>query len=467
MTSDDKAASSVTKMSKPPSQPYQFEMCYRHEDEHRCGVMTFYSSRLVTLPHILLWLALPVIIDAPVLAATPIFTYTDEAGVQTLTDDFRSIPEQYRSQLTQPSLDRPTAPEVPAPAVAPEIQSRSADVRTITASGEYRMGDHDSRADAVRLATEAAKLDALEQVATYIERITEVKDLNVTRDDIRSFTAGVVKEIDQKVSTRLEQDHVVIRVDITGEVEPRNVVHAIAALRENDQARQELLALRAETDRLQAQVDDTNRALAAASTPSEVQQYTDQRQDMLDQMQANALLSQAWTSWTYPTLGFYSYPWFGVSGINGLLLQAQRLSPYHRHLPLAQRMITANNSTSPAQPLVSALPHPSLLVPPLPHVHQYQAPPLLNSHGQQAKVGDVVVIPTPRSIPPTAQYTPQAPPYQVHPNHFWRPSPPNIQSFPSVPQHRPSVSMAPRSSDGHTGHSGGGHSHSGGGHRGR
>lgn len=185
-----------------------------------------------------------------------------------------------------------------------------------------------------------------------------MKDLNVTRDDIRSFTAGVVKEIDQKVSTRLEQDHVVIRVDITGEVEPRNVVHAIAALRENDQARQELLALRAETDRLQAQVDDTNRALAAASTPSEVQQYTDQRQDMLDQMQANALLSQAWTSWTYPTLGFYSYPWFGVSGINGLLLQAQRLSPYHRHLPLAQRMITANNSTSPAQPPVSAPPHP-------------------------------------------------------------------------------------------------------------
>ena len=95
-----------------------------------------------------------------------------------------------------------------------------------------------------------------------------------------------------------------IRVDITGEVEPQDVIQAIAALRENDQARQELLALRAETDRLQAQVDDTNRALAAASTPYDVQQYTDQRQDMLDQLQANALLSQAWTSWTYPTLGF-------------------------------------------------------------------------------------------------------------------------------------------------------------------
>ncbi len=429
--------------------------------------MTFYSSKLVTLPHIWLWLAIPAIIDTPVLAATPIYTYSDEAGVQTLTNDFSSIPEQYRSQLTQPSLDRPATPETPTPAVAEEVRTRSTDVRTITASGEYRMADHDNRADAVRLATEAAKQNALEQVATYIERITEVKDLNVTRDDIRSFTAGVVKVIDQRVTTRLEQDHVVIRVDITGEVEPQDVVHAIAALRENDQARQELLALRAETDRLQAQVDDTNRALAAAATPADVQQYTDQRQDMLDQMQANALLSQAWTSWTYPTLGFYSYPWFGVSGVNGLLLQAHRLSPYHRHLPLAERTITANNSPSPAQPPVSMPPHPSLLVPPLPHAHQYQAPPLLNSQGQQAKVGDVVVIPTPRSIPSTPQYTPQAPPYQVHPNHFWRPSPPNIQSLPSAPQHRPSVSMAPRSSGGYAGHGGGGHSHSGGGHHGR
>ena len=309
------------------------------------------------------------------------------------------------------------------------------------------MGDHDSRADAVRLATEAAKQDALEQVAIYVERITEVKDLNVTRDDIRSFTAGVVKVMDQTVTTRLEQDHVVIRVDITGEVEPQDVIHAIAALRENYQARQELLALRAETDRLQSQVDDTNRALAAAS-PSDVQYYTDQRQDMLDQMQANALLSQAWTSWTYPTLGFYSYPWFGVSGINGLLLQAQRLSPQHRHLPLAQRTIISNNSTPPVQTPGSTPTRPSLLVPPSPHLYRHQAPPLLNSQGQPAKVGDVVVIPTPRSIPPTQQYTPQPPPYQLHPNHFWRPSPPNIQHMPSASHPGPSVSMAPRASGG-------------------
>ena len=428
------------------------------------------SRRLLTSAAILsFWFSGSAVLTSPTLAATTIYSYTTDEGVPTFTNELESVPEKYRDQLTQQDLDQQVARNTPPPAPAADSQMRSADTRTVNASGEYRMGDYDSRADANRLALEAAKKDALEQVATYIERITEVRDFTVTRDEIRSFTAGIVKVIDQTVTTRLEQDQLIIRVDLTAEIDPHDVMQAIAALRENDQARQELLALRAETDRLQEQVDATNRALAAASTPSDVQLYQDQRQDMLDQLQANALLSQAWTSWTYPTLGFYSSPWFGAAGINGLLLQAQRLSPHHRHLPLAQRAITAyNNHTPPAQSPASAPPRPSLLVPPPPQMHQHQAPLLLNSQGQQAKVGDVVVIPTPRSIPPVArQSVPQPPPYQVHPNHFWRPSPPNIQNLPSIPQHSPSVSMTPRSSGSHGGHSGGGHSHSGGGHHGR
>ena len=424
------------------------------------------SGRVLTSAAILsFWFSGSAVLTSSTLAATTIYSYTTDEGVPTFTNELESVPEKYRDQLTQQDFDQQVARNTPPPAVAADPPTRSADARTVNASGEYRMGDHDSRADAIRLALEAAKKDALEQVATYIERITDVRDLNVTRDDIRSFTAGVVKVLDQSVSTRLEQDQVVVRVDLTAEIDPHDVAKAIAALRENDQARQELLALQAETDRLQAQVDDTNRALAAVSIPSDVQQYTDQRQDMLDQMQANALLSQAWTSWTYPTLGFYSYPWLGVSGINGLLLQAQRLSPHHRHLPLAQRMMTANTSAPPAQAPVSTTPHPSLLVPPLPHLHPYQAPPLLNSQGQHAKVGDVVVIPTPRYVPATPQYRPQPPPYQLHPNHFWRPSSPNIQHMPSASHPGPSVSMAPRPSGGSM--SSGGHSHGGGGHRGR
>ena len=67
-----------------------------------------------------------------------------------------------------------------------------AEIRIVNAQGEHRMGDRDTREDAIRLATEAAKRNALEQVATYLESVTVVHDMDVTKDEIRTYTAGLV-----------------------------------------------------------------------------------------------------------------------------------------------------------------------------------------------------------------------------------------------------------------------------------
>src|SRR5256885_6715401 len=119
-----------------------------------------------------------VVIVPPSLAATAIYTYKDDSGTPTFTTELDSIPEKYRSRVVP--LDFDTAPPVEAEVPNPPPVA----ARVVTASGEYRMGDHDTRADAVRLAIEAAKRAALEQVATYLESVTEVKNLDVTRDDI-------------------------------------------------------------------------------------------------------------------------------------------------------------------------------------------------------------------------------------------------------------------------------------------
>ncbi len=380
---------------------------------------------------------------APSAGFASIYTYTDDAGVQTFTNQLESVPEQYRNRLTSQEFDGPPAVSFVPPRAVAEPPTRSADSRIVTASGEYRLGDHDTRTDGARLAVEAAKRDALEQVATYLERVTEVRDLNLTRDDIRSYTAGIVKVLEETVTTRVENESIVIRAELTAEIDPHEVAQAIAALRENDSAMRELTALRAETDRLQEQLDATNRALAAAPSADEVQQLSRQRDDMLNDLQTNALVSQAWTSWAYPTLGFYSYPWIAGPGINGLLLQAQRLSPRHRHLAQAQQTIAAQHGAlAPATTHASsqAALRRSLLVP-SPSMQSRHAPPLLNQQGLPAKVGDIVTIPAPRSIPPAMQQSaPQPQPYQLHPSHFWRPSPPNIHSAPSIPTPRNSVS---------------------------
>src|SRR4029077_19214007 len=78
-------------------------------------------------------------------AASQIYTYKDDSGTPNFTTELDSIPEKYRSRVVPLDSDTPSSVGFGVPSALP------ATVRVVTASGEYRMGDHDTRADAVRL----------------------------------------------------------------------------------------------------------------------------------------------------------------------------------------------------------------------------------------------------------------------------------------------------------------------------
>src|SRR5262245_42405357 len=82
-----------------------------------------------------------------------IYRYNDDSGTINFTTELYSIPEKYRSEAVA------LVPEAPAP-----VERKEPVLRVVTATGEYRMGDHDTRMDATRLAIESAKRQALEQV---------------------------------------------------------------------------------------------------------------------------------------------------------------------------------------------------------------------------------------------------------------------------------------------------------------
>lgn len=214
---------------------------------------------------------------APAFAGSQIYRYTDDSGTLNFTTEWYSIPEKYRKQAVP--LELGLALPVETPPVQPLL-------RVVTATGEYRMGNHDTRIDATRIAIVDAKRQALEQVAMYLESVTEVRNLNVTRDEIRSYTAGIVTVLNQQASTRLQDGEIVIHVDLTAQVDEHEVIHAIAWLRENEGAKQELFSLRAQADQLRQQVDAANQALATATTSEQVQALTLQRQELLNRMQA-------------------------------------------------------------------------------------------------------------------------------------------------------------------------------------
>lgn len=218
------------------------------------------------------------------------------------------------------------------------------------------MGDRDTREDAIRMATEAAKRNALEQVAVYLESITIVDGLDVTKDEIRTYTAWLVLVLEQETNTTLDGDTIVVRTDLVAQIDTEEVGHAIAALREDEDARHQLVALQQENDQLQQDLDAANQALAQASTAEQTQQAAQQRQDILNRVQSNAMVSQAWTDWVLVSPAVYPYPWVGLAQTQALLNVARGLYPTSPHVQVAQQVITTKPPPAPPQPPVPPAP---------------------------------------------------------------------------------------------------------------
>lgn len=226
-------------------------------------------------------------------------------------------------------------------AMSSAVTPALADIRVVNAQGEYRMGDRDTREDAIRLATEAAKRNALEQVATYLESVTVVSDMDLTKDEIRTYTAGLVIVLNQQTSTTLDGDVVVIKADLLAQMDTDEVAQAITALRENEDARAQLVAMKQENEQLQEELNAVNQTLGSASTPDQVQQAAQKRKEILNRVQSNAMVSQAWTNWILVSPG-------GIP--QGLLNSASGLSPANPHVAIAQQIITSRQPQGPPQP---------------------------------------------------------------------------------------------------------------------
>jgi uncharacterized membrane protein YgcG len=339
-----------------------------------------------------------------------------------------------------------------------------AEIRVVTAQGEHRMGDHDTKEDAIRLATEAAKRNALEQVAVYLESVTIVDGLDVTKDEIRAYTAGIVLVLEQATNTTLDGDTIVVRTNLVAQIDTDEVQQSIAALRENEDARHQLVALKQENDQLQQDLSAANQALAQASTAEQTQHAAQRRQDILNRVQSNAMVSQAWTDWVLvSTAGYSSSSLVGLAQLQALLTAAQGLYPTSPHVHVAQHTITTRQPPLPPQP--PAPPAPGTRQPTMPRHLITPAP----GSPTVSRTLNEFTYKTPTAPPqPAAEQPPvtrRLPPSmnQIHP--------PPLQQIPRVPNQ---IQIAPKgfggsrqSGGGVPGGRGEGIGHGGGGGQGR
>ncbi|MCP9447414.1 MAG: hypothetical protein NNA22_07575 [Nitrospira sp.] len=233
-----------------------------------------------------------------------------------------------------------------------------AEVKTVAASGQHRMDKRDTKEDAIRLATEAAKRNALEQVATYVESVTATKGMDLTKDEIRTYTAGVVLVREQRLTISVDGETVVVKVDLLAEIDTEDVIEAIEILRKNEDARVQLAALKRETDRLRQELDRANRALVDAPM-AEHAGSTARRREILYRVQSNAVLSQVWTDWALAFSGLSSVVSRG--GLNTahllhLLQAAREFHPDNPHVGVAENKLAGNGRQSVARPSPPSMP---------------------------------------------------------------------------------------------------------------
>lgn len=225
-----------------------------------------------------------------------------------------------------------------------------AEVRTISAQGEYRMGHRDTKDDAIRLATESAKRHALEQVATYLESVTVAKGADITKDEIRTYTAGLVVVLDQQITTMRDGETTVVHVKLLTRIDTEEAARAIAVLRENEDARSQLASLKRDHERLQRELGAANRELADAATSDQTMQAARQRREILHRVQSNAMVSQAWTDWALVFQSDDARVQDGRVSLQALLQTARNLSPANPYVTTAENTMVGKRPPVPPQP---------------------------------------------------------------------------------------------------------------------
>ena len=155
--------------------------------------------------------------------------------------------------------------------------SQAAAIEEIMASGRYIMGDKDSKLDGRRLALLEAQRNALEQAGTYIESLTEVQNFQLSRDQVRVYTAGIleVREVDEKSAMIGESMAITITAKVR--VDKDVVVRQLAALRKNAEVTRDLQEAKEKIQQYEQKIAVLNREVQTATL--NLSQFVEGRSD--------------------------------------------------------------------------------------------------------------------------------------------------------------------------------------------
>jgi len=124
----------------------------------------------------------------------------------------------------------------------------------------YQASEADSKLSSRTIALEQAKRLLFEELGTYLESKTEVKDFQLTKDQITAVTAGIAKVniIDEKWDGKTYY----LKVNIT--TDPASVANSIDKLRKDQPEISEMYETKEKVDKLLKEIDELKKGMATS-----------------------------------------------------------------------------------------------------------------------------------------------------------------------------------------------------------
>jgi tetratricopeptide (TPR) repeat protein len=148
----------------------------------------------------------------------------------------------------------------------------SAELKTFITEYTYQASEYDSKVTCRAQALEQAKRLLLEELGTYLESETEVKNFKLTKDQIKTYTAGIVRT--KIISEKWDTDSLKYWLKASMIADPQEVVTMVNSLRQDLQKTRELEEIKKKFEEQSAEIERLKNDLKTDGTnKNKIAQY--------------------------------------------------------------------------------------------------------------------------------------------------------------------------------------------------
>jgi hypothetical protein len=154
---------------------------------------------------------------------------------------------------------------------------------TLYASITYTLGDNDSRNDAKRMAFMEAKRKLIEKAGVYIESETTLTNLQLDKDQIRSFSAAVLKiEVEQE-EFQVTHGSQILYMTVKALVDTDDVERALGKIKEDKSLQKRIVKQQQQLVEMEEKVKTLQQQLTKTE-PEQALQLRKERNILFEQM---------------------------------------------------------------------------------------------------------------------------------------------------------------------------------------